>query len=301
MTMQIYWYWIPISVILFILILGLSLYFLIKAIIARYIKNIENELTIDMHKICEQSYNPKPITASKLFDKNNAYSFNEVCNTTSSWAECQTDIASIPGFQVIKTFKLIDPVNNLKKDSCILMYSKEQNIAVISFAGTVFLSEWIDDLDFGNQKQPSFVSEKSGILIEKDQCLMYESMRDDILSSLSSVINSTTLVYCIGHSLGGVLASLCFLDIITNKTEVQVVLYSFGSPRNGNIEFAKVITDTQRAFRVINTEDIIPALPLPVMKKGTVFYEHYGSVVSFTLNLKNLGDNHTIAYQQILK
>lgn len=298
-SIQVSWYWLPISIILFFLILVIS-FILVKLIVKRYLQQVENALKIDMHKICEETYNPKAITASTSYDKANAYSFNEFCNTTSSWAECQTPIVLIPNFSLVKTFQLVDPVDSQKLNSSIMIYSQSQNIVVISFAGTVFLNEWIDDLDFKDQKQPSFVPDNFGILVERDQCLMYESMRDDILTSLSSVSNPTTLVYCIGHSLGGVLASLCFLDIQSNKPELKSVLYSFGSPRNGNIVFADLISKTNRAYRVVNTEDIIPTLPLPVMKNNTVFYEHYGSMIAFTLNLKDLGKNHTIAYGQAL-
>jgi triacylglycerol lipase len=302
-------FWIPISIILFLVVIIILIYIIYKIIanyikkyISSYIKKIEDELETAMHSICEETYTPIDITSSKSYDRKNAYSLNQVCNTTSSWAKCKTDIALIPSFSVIKTFQLTDPVDGSKLDNAILMYSKSQNIAVISFSGTVFLNEWIDDFDFEHQKIPSFLqNDDKNILAEKDQCMMYESMRDEILSTLTSISDDKTFVYCTGHSLGGVLASLCFLDLIINKPGVQCVLYSFGSPRVGNIPFADKITKTNNAYRIVNTEDIIPTLPLPVMKNNTIFYEHYGEPITFTLNLKNLGSNHTTSYEKYLK
>ena len=300
-------YWIPISIILFLVVMIIVIYIIYKLIInyikkyiSSYVKKIEDELETAMHSICEETYIPTAITSSNSYNKNNAYSLNQVCNTTSSWAKCKTEIALIPGFKVVKTFKLTDPVDGSKLDNAIMMYSTNQNMVVISFSGTVFLNEWIDDFDFKEQKKPSFISDDSDILIEKDQCMMYESMRDEILSSLSTILNDKTFVYCTGHSLGGVLASLCFLDLLTNKPNLNCVLYSFGSPRVGNIPFADKITKTDKAYRIVNTEDIIPTLPLPVMKNN-IFYEHYGTTITFTLNLKNLGSNHTASYEKYLK
>lgn len=301
-------YWIPISILLFLVIVIIFLYTMykllvnyVKKYISSYVKKITDELEIAMHSICEETYTPTSITSSKSYDKKNAYSLNQVCNTTSSWAKCKTNIALVPNFSVVKTFQLTDPVDSRKLDNAILMYSTSQNIAIISFSGTVFLDEWIDDFDFQHQKKPSFINDSDySILVEKDQCMMYESMRDEILKSLSSILTDKTFVYCTGHSLGGVLASLCFLDLIINKPSTQCVLYSFGSPRVGNIPFAEKITNTQNAYRVVNTEDIIPTLPLPVIKNN-IFYEHYGNTITFTLNLKNLGSNHTTSYEKYLK
>lgn len=304
--MQVSIYWIPIS----ILLCFLTIYIIIRILISRFINNLKSTLKVDMHKICEQTYNPTEITKTPLstFNQSNAYSFYEVCNTVSSWAECKTPIALIPSFSLLKTLKGIDPAVNKSRNLGLIMHSQTLDVIVICFAGSVHVSEWIDDLDFSHQKQPSFVSTKSNstpaptgqLLVQKAQCEMYESMRDDINSALSSVLKPTTQVYCIGHSLGGVIASLCFLDLIINQPQFQSALYTFGSPRTGNIEFANTITQTNRSFRIVNTEDIIPTLPLPVVK-STVIYEHFGQIIPFTLNTKNLSENHTIAYEKMLK
>lgn len=296
MASKIDWYWIPISIVIFIVLLIIMLYSVFAAIIAKLVKKLE----IDMREICDYTYTPIPITASTSYNTSNSYSLVEICGATSAWAKCGRKMVTIPGFEVIETFALTDPFNGEKHDNAILMYSQSQNIAIISFSGTVTLSEWLDDLDFEDQKTPAFLQDSSDILVQASQCSMYESMRDDILKGLVYVSNTETFVYCIGHSLGGVLASLCFLDITTRDPYIQTALYTFGAPRHGNNAYAEAITKTNRAYRVVNTEDVVPSIPPPVIG-DSVYYTHYGKTVPFNLNLKSIAHNHTIAYGQGLK
>ena len=74
---------------------------------------------------------------------------------------------------------------------------------------------------------------------------------------------NTSIVHCIGHSLGGALASLCaeYLKVATRK---EVYLYSFGSPRVGlsmfSDELSRALTP-ERVFRVYHRTDIVPCVP----------------------------------------
>ena len=73
----------------------------------------------------------------------------------------------------------------------------------------------------------------------------------------------------------------------------RVVAILWAAPRALSIEAAKVharlVPDT---LRIVNTEDTIPTLPLPVI--GKVVYSHVGTVVLFTLNTGTLSDNHSM-------
>jgi len=58
-----------------------------------------------------------------------------------------------------------------------------------------------------------------------------------------------------GHSLGGALATICAARMRCK------VLYTFGSPRVGNIMFSKNLDKDVHHYRFVNIEDIVPGLP----------------------------------------
>jgi triacylglycerol lipase len=65
-----------------------------------------------------------------------------------------------------------------------------------------------------------------------------------------------------GHSLGGALAMLGAKILAGAGFEVQAV-YTFGQPRVGDREFARVYDERlgERTFRFVNEEDIVPRVP----------------------------------------
>lgn len=73
-------------------------------------------------------------------------------------------------------------------------------------------------------------------------------------------------VYVTGHSLGGALAKLMAFDLASSvergERQVDVAMYSFGSPRVGNANFAIEYNRlVSRSIRVVNGTDVVVALP----------------------------------------
>lgn len=84
-----------------------------------------------------------------------------------------------------------------------------------------------------------------------------------------------TTIHCVGHSLGGALASLCS-EYLKQRTSQEVYLYTFGSPRVGLSGFADQLSRSltpQRVFRMYHRTDIVPCLP-------TWPYAHVPSVMA---------------------
>ena len=48
-------------------------------------------------------------------------------------------------------------------------------------------------------------------------------------------------LYAIGHSMGAALATICAMDVKFKANLTDVRLYTFGSPRVGNADFAKFV------------------------------------------------------------
>lgn len=67
-----------------------------------------------------------------------------------------------------------------------------------------------------------------------------------------------TPVVVTGHSLGGALATLC-AQFLAGRGYGVAPVYTFGSPRVGNADFAAAYTPTQ--FRLVNDDDPVPWLP----------------------------------------
>jgi len=69
-------------------------------------------------------------------------------------------------------------------------------------------------------------------------------------------------IHCVGHSLGGALASLNALMLARSRPDVA--LYTFGAPRIGTLDFATEVTARlgRRAKRVYHPADPVPMIPL---------------------------------------
>ena len=302
MFSKVYWYFIPISVILSFIVFGIVMYVVIKNYLNKWKKN----LTLSMKSVCK-SYDIPPITLDGFFpdkfNKEHAFSFLMLNFAVSSWSGCQSNLPILDNFIIKKTFQGYDSKAGKNRDIAALYYSQNLNMAIMSFSGTMYISEWDNDFDF-TQVNPSDINKDNNILVHKHQYEMYNSLRNSFIIALNDIKNQEPefLFISTGHSLGGALSSLCFFDVISNniisENQGHKVLYSFASPRVGNVVFADVINKETTAFRVSNSEDIITTLPLPI--SGNTKYEHTDMCISFSMNLNNYGSNHIDAYIKAL-
>ncbi len=164
-----------------------------------------------------------------------------------------------------------------------------------------------------------------------DQILLKgaSSMRETVEATLKKECpaNSKKVnIYVTGHSLGGALATLATAHIkkLIEQEDIfahNPILYSFASPRVGDVEFAKAF-DQIECYRVANSEDLVPKVPLPTLipiagrapartgiLQGLTFllresldFQHIGVPIYFTCQEKSISDNHTLpVYFEALK
>lgn len=89
-----------------------------------------------------------------------------------------------------------------------------------------------------------------------------------MLGDINTFINQqpgTTMVHCIGHSLGGAIANLA-AEWAANTLNKKVKLYTFGSPRVGFASggFANKLTTAllpENIHRVYHNNDPVPMIP----------------------------------------
>ena len=125
-------------------------------------------------------------------------------------------------------------------------------------------------------------------------------MRNKIHNCLNEITNPKKL-YITGHSLGSSLSTLSVPDIITNtkyKASLPVVHYNLASPRTGDPKFAAAYNANKvETYRVVNTCDIVPTVPLSVTSKDLPLpiYQHVGVPVDFTAQYGSIVNNHSVS------
>ena len=68
-------------------------------------------------------------------------------------------------------------------------------------------------------------------------------------------------LYAIGHSMGAALATICAMDVKFKVGLRDVRLYTFGSPRVGNVEFANFVysqTTVRRHLVLLTCTSVLP-------------------------------------------
>ena len=244
--------------------------------------------------------NIHPFKKLQKFDKENAKTLLNLNFSVSSWSGNNADDKTLPlidDFELKRTFKCYDTYGLTDRKFCVLYFSNKLNIMIISFSGTEFISEWIDDFDF-RQISPSSITIDENILVHVQHYNLYNSFREELLFNIKNIVNNETLLISTGHSLGGSCASIFFLDVVLNNIVEKRVLYTFGAPRTGNNAFSEVLNKEKTVKRVANTSDLAVSVPPPVIEN--YIYTHCNGL-HFTNNLETYKLNHGQSYLNFLK
>lgn len=119
--------------------------------------------------------------------------------------------------------------------------------------------DWISNYNIGIQLGPS------GLPVHAGFHEIWKTFSRQLLEFLEG--RRPRHVHCVGHSLGGALASLN-ADSLTGRHVAPVSLYTFGAPRVGDGVFARSLTrrlqgdSAPRVYRVFHASDPVPMIPL---------------------------------------
>ena len=144
-----------------------------------------------------------------------------------------------------------------------------ENAIVVSFRGTQGkdVRDWITNLDFDRVETPDG-SVHCGFNKAVDRVF------EDLLLAVMKFRTQGQALFLTGHSLGGALATLTTLRLV-NAGQAVTGLYTFGSPRVGDRTYFDAFNTAlgqgfdaaldratiDRAFRIVNDEDIVPKVP----------------------------------------
>ncbi len=135
---------------------------------------------------------------------------------------------------------------------------------VIAIRGTAGLADALTDLHCGVTVGPNWTPVHSGFN------RTFETIKPQLAAILSKAGGRP--VHCVGHSLGGALATLA-ANWIKAQYKVPVKLYTFGSPRVGLNPFAiKTETRLDGIYRAVHRSDPVPMVPVwPFVHAGSEY------------------------------
>lgn len=163
----------------------------------------------------------------------------------------------------------IDPVNDVVPIGFVARNTQAPDEYAIVVRGTEGVWEWVQDAKL---LPVPFSTVAGGGLTEDGFTDMYNSFRVGpdprsarLVPALSGLLGGAgcKLTIC-GHSLGSALVTLLALDIAVNTSYKNLTVYTFASPRVGDLHFANffnaVVPD---CHRIANRMDIVAHVPVP--------------------------------------
>lgn len=185
------------------------------------------------------------------------------------------------------------PGSFLGQDIPMGFVATRADVVYLIFRGTVTLREWLFDVNI--KAQPYRLSQWGQV---SDGFLkIYNRCRESVMSHLNS-LEPDGQFFIAGHSLGGALSLLAMPDVVQATGFKRPHVYTFGGPRVGDNDFVQAYNALpgQQTFRVVNTSDVVTAIPLPVVMPliPSGNYSHVDTPVDFTYQGNSLTLNHTI-------
>jgi hypothetical protein len=231
------------------------------------------------------------------YEKKLATALLDTCYMTSS-ANCTAilPIENPPGFTDQLQLNGIEPVSHQNLFIGYIFWNQNSGRAIFCFSGTEQKAMWQADFRYHQVSPTQLNGYKDGMLVHEGFYEVYSAIRDQLWCWYNENSKWIKHLFICGHSLGASLASLSSFDFSgISKDHKKIISYFYGSPRVGNVEFAKEFDrKVPHAINVVNTEDLIPALVLAQLFGYT--YETLGLLVPFIKSGGSLSYNHIDSY-----
>lgn len=140
--------------------------------------------------------------------------------------------------------------------------TRHQGDLLLLFRGTDNPFDWATDATVGFSWTDSSERVHTGF----NKC--FGSMRAELEQKLQPYVGKVRTVHCVGHSLGGALATLCAEWLESGKYlgQSDTQLYTFGSPRVGAESFSKNLSGAldggKSIYRCYHKTDVVPMVPI---------------------------------------
>ena len=172
-----------------------------------------------------------------------------------TWA-VSTAAVLYPNVQSIHVF-----INSTGDNLGYSAYDPNTDKVILVFRGSDNIENWAENLDFVQMGY----SYCSGCEVHAGFFGAYKDIQADVISNMKSLRQQypSSQLIVTGHSLGAAIATLAYVDLYAAFGSVDY-LYTFGSPRVGNDQFASYVSqqlDQGFKARITHYEDLIPHLP----------------------------------------
>jgi triacylglycerol lipase len=158
----------------------------------------------------------------------------------------------------LRAFTTDDPVTGLPPHSACLVTAGGRGATIVAFSGTdpLKIEDWITDFSIA----PSPAGMHSGF---QDAVATVWPV---IKTAIANRAASEQALFFTGHSMGGALAIIAADRTVSELNVPATAVYTFGSPRTGDLVFFNSYTLGNATFRLINGSDIVPTVPpsLPI-------------------------------------
>lgn len=185
----------------------------------------------------------------------------------------QLNFGSTKTQQDLKNNILINDIfyNNITNN--LLWFFETKSNFYIIYRGTEFNSfdNWQRNLQIKQEPYISTLMNCHNCYIHNGFNEMYNSVTTNFFNKYYiNLVQSNKNIIISGHSLGGALSTLLYLELNLLKEihSNRIFLYTYGSPRVGNVDFVNFFYNhslIQNSFRFVNDRDPIPHLP-PAIK-----------------------------------
>lgn len=196
------------------------------------------------------------LKASSGYDPATALSLALACQL--AYEKKLTDIRSIAtgwGFEESRILYLKKTLGRDIDTSCVVLGNDKD--VIVAFTGSESANDWLSNFQASYDPGPM------------KGCNAHEGFQDALYPIVISLTDAVQLlrdkqqrVWLTGHSLGGALCLLYAGMRLENKMDLFGV-YTFGSPRPANDDFAKKLKQHVKGplHRVVNVGDIVPHVP----------------------------------------
>jgi hypothetical protein len=207
------------------------------------------------------------ITPSLLerFQQAAKYATASYCENDAQKAMLGNIICSFQNCTLFEGTTGLTQQQNFKSDVGFVAVDHEHRDVVLAFRGTVSRANWVTDFD-GQWISTNWCPKCK---VHRGFWKTWMQSKPHLTQAVREAVQANpnyTLVIT-GHSLGGAVATLAAADFrrtfkdLCNETE----LYTFGSPRVGNVYLVKYLTHlSDKSYRITIPEDPVPKLP-PIM------------------------------------
>jgi predicted lipase len=162
---------------------------------------------------------------------------------------------------ILNTYNNYIYINELNNTKCIIFYN---NTSIdICFKGTTNIVNMYSNMQI-------FLTNYNNIKVHNGFLNQYLIVKNELFNNIDNIIKNNNIkhISLSGHSSGGAIANIASIDFCKKYDNIKINCVTFGSPKVGNQNFVTEYNKyVKNSYRIVNKNDIIEHLPLPILYK----------------------------------